>query len=203
MTARKLRILVVDDESIIRMDLREMLTELGHEVVAEAATGQEAVLQARKFDPDLVFLDIKMPGMNGLEALSHMNGEKLRPTIVLTAFSEARIVDKAVELGAKAYIVKPFQATSLLPAIRLAMAHFQELRALSEENTSLKETIDVSKLVSRAKGLLMEHEGLSEQEAFRKIQTTSMEENRKARDVAEAIILVYGKRPLRRRPGSR
>ncbi len=189
----RLRVLIADDESIIRMDLREMLMEMGHKVVGEAATGLEAVHKVEELDPDLVFLDIKMPVMDGLEALGNINERKLRPVIILTAYSEKKLIEKAVELGAKAYIVKPFQAHSLTAAIHLALAHFNELKSLRDENSTLKQTIEVSKLTNKAKGLLMERENLSEQEALSKMQMTSMNENKKMRDIAEAIILVYGK----------
>jgi AmiR/NasT family two-component response regulator len=187
-----LRILIADDESIIRIDLKEMLAGMGHEVVGEATTGMEAVDKAKELDPDLVFLDIKMPQMDGLEALRMMNEEKLRPIIILTAFSDQSLIEKAIELGAKAYLVKPFRTSGLAPAIHLALAHFHELKVLREENVTLRETIEQSKLINKAKGLLMEHENLSEQEAFRKIQKMSMDKNKRMKEVAEAIILVYG-----------
>ncbi len=192
----RLRILIADDESIIRLDLREMLVEMGHEVVGEAADGYEAVSLARSLDPDLVFLDIKMPRMDGLEALGLMNGEEARPVVVLTAFSERSVIERAVELGAKAYLVKPFESANLVPAIHLAMAHSSELRVLREENASLKEAIRASKLVNRAKALLAEREGLNENDAFRRIQKISMDKNKRMAEVAEAIITLFAKSPL-------
>jgi AmiR/NasT family two-component response regulator len=188
---KSLRILVVDDESIIRMDLREMLVELGHEVVGEAGTGEEALELAEQLDAELLFLDLKMPGMGGMEVLRRMAESHPRPVIVLTAFSERTIMEEAIELGARAYIVKPFQAATVVPAIHLAMAHFEELRALRDENASLKDAVAASKLMSRAKGLLAEREGLTEREAFRRIQKMSMDHNKKMKDVAEAVILLY------------
>jgi response regulator NasT len=188
---KPLRILVVDDESIIRMDLREMLIELGHEVVGEAGTGEEALALVEQLDPELLFLDLKMPGMGGMEALRRLAQTGPRPVIVLTAFSERSIMEEAIELGARAYIVKPFQAATVMPAIHLAVAHYEELRALQDENASLKEAVAASKLVSRAKGLLAEREGLTEREAFRRIQKMSMDHNKKMKDVAEAVILLY------------
>ena len=196
---KRLRIFIADDESIIRIDLREMLSEMGHEVVGEATTGKEAVWKIMELDPDLVFLDIKMPIMDGLEALSKINEQKLYPVIILTAFSEKDLIEKAVKLGAKAYIVKPFRSTVLEPAIQLALAFFNELKVLQEENATLKETLELSKLITKAKGLLMEHEKLSEQEAFRKIQKLSMDRNKKMREVAEAVILVYEKTTMQNR----
>jgi AmiR/NasT family two-component response regulator len=197
---KRLRIFIADDESIIRIDLREMLSEMGHEVVGEATTGKEAVWKILELDPDLVFLDIKMPIMDGLEALSKINEQKLYPVIILTAFSEKDLIEKAVKLGAKAYIVKPFRSAVLEPAIQLALAYFNELKVLQEENATLKETLELSKLINKAKGLLMEHEKLSEQEAFRKIQKLSMDRNKKMREVAEAVILVYEKTIIQNRP---
>ena len=193
---QSLRILIADDESIIRMDLREMLEEMGHEVVGEAADGYEAVTLAQSLDPELVFLDIKMPRMDGLEALRLMNEEEARPVVVLTAFSERSVIERAVELGAKAYLVKPFEAANLLPAIHLAVAHSSELRVLRDENASLKEAIRASKLVNRAKALLAEREGLSENDAFRRIQKISMDKNKRMVDVAEAIITLFAKSPV-------
>lgn len=189
---KPLRVLIADDESIIRMDLAEMLAPLGHEVVAEAGTGEEAVELAHRLNPDLVFLDIKMPGMGGLEALKLMNMTQLRPVIIVTAFSEQSLVEEAVLLGAKAYVVKPFNPANVLTAMHLAISHFGELQSLRRENASLKTTMEASKVVNRAKLLLAEHEGLSEREAFRRIQRVSMDQNKKMQQVAEAIILLYG-----------
>src|SRR4030042_156528 len=197
---KRLRIFIADNESIIRVDLREMLSEMGHEVVGEATTGEEAVRKIKDLDPDLVFLDIKMPVMDGLEALSKINEQKLYPVIILTAFSQKDLVEKAVKLGTKAYVVKPFRSAVLEPAIQLALAHFNEFKVLQEENATLKETIELSKLINKAKGLLREHEKLSEQEAFRKIQKMSMNKNKKIREVAEAVILVYEKSTIPDRP---
>jgi response regulator NasT len=196
----KLRILIADDESIIRMDLREMLTDLGHEVVGEAGDGDEAVSLARSLNPDLVFLDIKMPRMDGLEALRRMNSEVVRPVVVLTAFSERSVIEQAVELGAKAYLVKPFAPANLLPAVHMAMAHSAELQTLRGENESLKEAVRASKSVNRAKALLAEHEGVTEGEAFRRIQKLSMDKNRKMADVAEAIIALLSKATVSQPP---
>jgi len=190
---KPLRIFIADDESIIRVDLREILTEFGHDVVGEATTVEEAVQKIRELDPDLIFLDIKMPVMDGLEALTKINEQKLYPVVILTAFSQKDLVEKAVKLGAKAYVVKPFRSAVLDPAIQLALAHFNELKVLREENATLKETIELSKLINKAKGLLMEHEKLSEQEAFRKMQKITMDRNKKMREVGEAFILIYEK----------
>ena len=190
----KLRILIVDDESIIRIDLRERLTQMGHEVVGEAWSGEEAIIRAHELKPDLIFLDIKMPGMDGLEALAYINEQGARPVIILTAFSDRTFIEKAAELGAAAYIMKPFEEHQILPAIHLAVSHFEELQSLRAENESLKETVEVSRLVNKAKTLLAEHEGLTENQAFRKIQKMSMDRNKKMKDVANAVILVYSDR---------
>jgi AmiR/NasT family two-component response regulator len=190
----KLRILIVDDESIIRIDLRERLTQMGHEVVGEAWSGEEAIVRAQELKPDLIFLDIKMPGMDGLEALAYINEQGARPVIILTAFSDRTFIEKAAELGAAAYIMKPFEEHQILPAIHLAVSHFEELQSLRAENESLKETVELSRLVNKAKTLLAEHESLTESQAFRKIQKMSMDRNAKMKDVANAVILVYGDR---------
>lgn len=189
---KQLRVLIVDDDSTIRLDLREMVEEAGHAVVGEASTGDEALVKSRKLDPGLVLLDIKMPGMSGLEALKRMNEEKHRPVVILTAFSDRGFVDEAVELGAAAYIVKPFDPAGLVPAIRLALAHFEELELLRKENLSLKEAIEANRLITRAKRALMRQDGMSEGEAFRMIQKLSMEKRKKMKDVAEAVLLLYG-----------
>jgi response regulator NasT len=141
-----------------------------------------------------------MPVLDGLEALSQINEQKLYPVIILTAFSQKDLIEKAVKLGAKAYVVKPFRSTVLKPAIQLALAHFNELKVLQEENATLKEVIELSKLINKAKGLLMEHEKLPEQEAFRKIQKISMDRNKKMKEVAEAVILIYEKSTIPDRP---
>jgi AmiR/NasT family two-component response regulator len=189
-----LRILVVDDEAIIRMDLAEILTRLGHEVVGQASSGKEAVAKSAELDPDLIFLDIKMPDMDGLSALRLMNEDKIRPVIILTAFSDIDLIKQAVELGVAAYLVKPFEASRLLPAIHVAMSHYRDLQALRAENMSLKETVEMSKLVNRAKMLLAQRENITEGEALRRIQKVSMDKNKKMKEVAEAVILLYSER---------
>jgi two-component system, response regulator PdtaR len=189
---KRLRVLIADDESIIRMDLKEMLSELGHEVVGEAATGREALELCAALRPEIIFLDIKMPVMDGLEVLRVLNETDPRPVIMVTAFSEASMIEKAVELGAKAYVVKPFKTANILPAIELALAHFEELNELRRENASLRDAIESSKRVNKAKLALARHEGLSESEAFRRMQKMSMDRNKKLREVADAVLLLYG-----------
>lgn len=186
---KKLRILLVDDESIIRLDLREMLKEHGHEIVGEASDGPMAAELAPKLDPDLIIMDIKMPGMDGLEAIRHINQHRRIPTVMLTAYSQPELVEKAVELGVFAFLVKPIKEHDLLPTIEVALARAEELRSLEKEVDTLKDTIETRKLVEKAKGILMESYGLSEAAAFRKIQKLSMDKRKPLKEVADAIIL--------------
>lgn len=186
---KKLRILLVDDESIIRLDLREMLKEYGHEIVGEASDGQMAVELAPKLTPDLIIMDIKMPGMDGLEAVRQINQHRRIPTIMLTAYSQPELVEQAVELGVFAFLVKPIKEHDLLPTIEVALARAEELRSLEKEVGTLKDTIETRKLVEKAKGILMESFGLSEAAAFRKIQKLSMDKRKPLKEVADAIIL--------------
>lgn len=188
-TPKRLRILLVDDESIIRLDLREMLKEHGHEIVGEASSGEEAVTLAAKLDPDLIVMDIKMPVMDGLEAVRRINAERTIPVIMLTAYSQPELVQQATELGVYGYLVKPIKEADILPAIEVALARAGELRALQEEVGSLKETLETRKQVEKAKGILMENYGLSEAAAFRKIQKLSMDKRKPLKEIAEAIIL--------------
>lgn len=189
MDKKKLRILLVDDESIIRLDLREMLKEHGHEIVGEGADGEQAIELARKLDPDLIVMDIKMPKMDGLEAIGHINQHRRIPTIMLTAYSQPELVEKAVELGVFAFLVKPIKEHDILPTIEVVLARADEMTTLEKEVGSLKETLETRKLVEKAKGILMESFGLSEAAAFRKIQKLSMDKRKPIKDVADAIIL--------------
>jgi response regulator NasT len=183
-----LRILIADDEAVVRMDLREMLEESGYEVVGEASDGERAVELGEERKPDLAILDIKMPKMNGLEA-----GEKLMEkgvaTLVLTAYTDREFIDRAKEIGVLAYLVKPFNKESLIAAIEMAMARFRELQELRKEVSSLREALEVRKLVERAKGLLMKHLGISEEDAYRYLQKRSMEYRKPMKEVAEAVII--------------
>lgn len=185
----RVRIVIAEDESIVRMDLREMLTNLGYLVVGEAADGRSAVNLTRELKPDLVIMDIKMPDMNGIDASKILTEERLAPVVLLTAFSQKDLVEQAREAGVVAYIVKPFRESDLGPAIEIAMARFDELIALEKEVDDLKEALETRKVVDRAKGLLMDKQNLSEAEAFRKIQKMSMNTRRPMKDIAEAIIL--------------
>ena len=183
------RVIIADDESIIRMDLREMLTNLGYLVVGEVGDGQSAVNLARELKPDIVIMDIKMPDMDGIEAAAVLTQERIAPVLLLTAFSQKELVDRATEAGVAGYIVKPFRESDLGPSIEVALARFVEFRALEEEVGDLQEALETRKVVDRAKGILMDTQSLQEAEAFRKIQKMSMNTRRPMKEVAEAIIL--------------
>ena len=185
----RVRIVIAEDEAIVRMDLREMLTNLGYLVVGEAADGRSAVSLTRELRPDLVIMDIKMPDMDGIEAAKILTEEQLAPVVLLTAFSQKDLVERAREAGVVAYIVKPFRESDLRPAIEIALARFEELQDLTGQVEDLEEALETRKLVDRAKGLLMDKQGLTESEAFRKIQKMSMNTRRPMKDIAEAIIL--------------
>jgi AmiR/NasT family two-component response regulator len=185
------RVIIADDESIIRMDLREMLTNLGYLVVGEAGDGRSGVNLARELRPDVAIFDIKMPGMDGIEAARILTEEKIAPVVLLTAYSQRDLVERAKEAGVVGYITKPMRESDLTPAIEVAMARFSEFRALEEEIGDLKQTLETRKFVDRAKGILMDTQGLTEAEAFRKIQKMSMNKRKPMRDVAEAIILAH------------
>ncbi len=185
------RVVIADDESIIRMDLREMLESLGYLVVGEAGDGISAVNLARELKPDLVIMDIKMPDLDGIAAAKMLTEERIAPVLLLTAFSQQELVEGAKEAGVVGYIVKPFRESELLPAIEVAMARFREFRALERETADLRETLETRKLVERAKGILMDTQGLKEAEAFRKIQKLSMNSRKSMRQIAEAILLAH------------
>ncbi|MBC7546100.1 MAG: response regulator [Candidatus Sericytochromatia bacterium] len=186
---KSLTILVADDEALIRMDLKEMLAEKGHKVL-EAKDGAEAVVIAEANAIDLLILDIKMPGLDGLSALRQINVNRMVPAIMLTAYSQPELVSQAVDLGVFAYLVKPVKENDLLPALEVAIARADEYQALAREVTDLKESIEVRKLVERAKGVLMQSFSLSEPEAFRRIQKLSMDSRKSMREIAEAILTV-------------
>jgi AmiR/NasT family two-component response regulator len=188
---KRKRILIADDESIILMDLREMLTNLGYLVVGEANDGQSAVNMARELRPDLVVMDIKMPDMDGIEAAQVLTEERLAPVLLLTAYSQQELIDRAKEAGVVGYLVKPFRESNLAPAIELTLARFDEFRAVQKEVEDLSEALETRKLVDRAKGILMDSQRLTEQEAFRRIQKMSMNTRRPMKEIAEAIILTH------------
>ncbi len=183
------RVIIADDESILRMDLQETLVELGYLVVGQVGDGQSAVSMARELEPDVVVMDIKMPGMDGIEAARILTEEKIAPVVLLTAYSQKDLIERAKEAGVVGYLVKPFREADLSPAIELALARFEEFRALEKEVNNLNEALETRKKVERAKGILMEKHGMTEHDAFRKIQKMSMNTRKPMKDVAEAIIL--------------
>jgi AmiR/NasT family two-component response regulator len=185
------RVIVADDESIVRMDLREMLESLGYLVVGEAGDGESAIHLSRELKPNIVIMDIKMPGMDGIEAGRLLTEERIAPVLLLTAYSQQDLVERAKEAGVMAYIVKPFQEADLAPAIEVALRRWQEFRSLEQEVEDLKEALETRKLVDRAKGILMDTQGLSEADAFRRIQKTSMDQRKPMKEVAEAIVLAH------------
>jgi response regulator NasT len=187
-----LRILVAEDETIIRLDLKETLERAGFEVCGEARDGEEAVELAREEKPDLAVLDVKMPRVDGIEAARRILAERPIPIVMLTAYGHDELVARAVEAGVFAYLVKPFRESDLLPAIQTAKARYAELEALREEAESLAEALATRKVVERAKGLLMEQEGLSEQDAFTRLQRVSQTSGRPMKVVAEALIATFG-----------
>ena len=182
------RVLVAEDETLIRLDIVEILTGAGYEVVGEADNGEKAVELARQTTPDLVVMDVKMPVMDGITAAKAIAEERIAPVVMLTAFSQRDLVESAREAGAMAYVVKPFSENDLIPAIEVAAARFDEIRALEEEVTSLADKFETRKLVDRAKSVLTTKMGLSEPEAFRWIQKTSMDRRLSMREVAETVI---------------
>jgi two-component system, response regulator PdtaR len=186
-----LRILVAEDETIIRLDLKETLERAGHEVCAEARDGEEAVALARAERPDLAVLDVKMPRLDGIEAARRILAERPIPIVMLTAYGQDELVARAVEAGVFGYLVKPFRETDLLPAMQTARARHAELEALREEAESLAEALATRKVVERAKGLLMAQEGLTEEDAFRRLQRASQVSGRPMRVVADALIATF------------
>lgn len=183
-----LRVVIAEDEAIIRMDLRETLEEEGYDVIGETGRGDQAIELVRALQPDLVILDIKMPGMDGIEAARIINGEKICGVLMLTAFSQREVVEQARDAGALAFLVKPFQKSDLIPAIEVAMGRFRELRTLTGEIDALGEQLESRKVVERAKGVLMDEVGMSETDSFAFIQRTAMSERTRMRDVADRIL---------------
>jgi AmiR/NasT family two-component response regulator len=188
---KRTRILIADDESLILMDLREMLANLGYLVIGEANDGQSAVNMARELRPDLVVMDIKMPDLDGIEAAKVLTEERLAPVLLLTAYSQQDLIERAKEAGVVGYLVKPFRESNLAPAIQITLARYEEFQALQKEVDSLTEALETRKVVDRAKGILMDTQGLSEHDAFRRIQKMSMNTRRPMKEIAEAIILAH------------
>jgi AmiR/NasT family two-component response regulator len=183
-----MRVLIAEDEALIRLDLREMLEEEGFDVVGEAADGEQAVALAKELKPDLVICDVKMPKMDGIAAAAQITEARIAPVVMLTAFSQRDLIERARDAGAMAYLVKPFQKRDLLPAIEMATSRFAEIRALESEVTGLRERLEARKLIERAKGSLMTKHGLSEPEAFRWIQRAAMDNRTSMRAVADLVL---------------
>ena len=182
------RVLIAEDEALIRIDLREMLQEEGYDVIGEAADGEQAVALAMDLNPDLVICDVKMPKMDGIAAAAQIADKRIAPVVILTAFSQRDLIERARDAGAMAYLVKPFQKRDLLPAIEMATSRFSEIRALEGEVTDLRERLEARKLIERAKGLLMSKHAMSEPEAFRWIQRAAMDNRTSMRSVAELVL---------------
>jgi AmiR/NasT family two-component response regulator len=182
------RVVIAEDEALIRMDLAEMLEEEGYAVVGQAGDGETAVKLAAEHRPDLVILDVKMPVLDGISAAERIGAEKIAPVLMLTAFSQRELVERARDAGAMAYLVKPFSKADLVPAIEMATSRYEQLRALENEVADLAQRFETRKLIDRAKGLLQTQLGLTEPEAFRWVQKTSMDRRLTMREVAQAVI---------------
>lgn len=190
-TVERKRIIIADDEALIRQDLREMLTNLGYLVVGDVGDGRSAVNLARELKPDLLIMDIRMPDMDGIEAARILTEEGIAPVLLLSAYSQRDLVERAASAGVSGYVIKPFDESNLLPAIEVVLARFNEYQEISKEAARLEERLETRVVVDRAKGILMDHRGMSEQEAFRNIQRISMNSRKSMREVADAIILAH------------
>ncbi|MCH9643147.1 MAG: ANTAR domain-containing response regulator [Actinomycetia bacterium] len=182
------RVLIAEDEALIRMDLAEMLREEGYEIVGEAGDGQEAVDLAGSLRPDLVIMDVKMPRRDGIDAASEIAANRIAPIVILTAFSQRELVERARDAGAMAYLVKPFNISDLIPAIELAVSRFSEIAELEKEVATLSDRLETRKLVERAKGLLQAKQGMAEPEAFKWIQRAAMDRRTTMKRVAEVVV---------------
>ncbi len=182
------RVVIAEDEAIIRLDLKEILEEEGYEVVGETGRGDEAVDLVRQKEPDLAILDIRMPGLDGLAAAREIAGERRAAVLILTAFSQRNLIEEARDAGALAYLVKPVTTSELIPAIEVALGRFHELQALESENRNLEDQLETRRVVDRAKGMLMDRHGMRENDAFRFIQQTAMRERQTMKAVARRII---------------
>ena len=184
----KTKVFIAEDEAIVRLDLKEILTEEGYEVVGETGRGDEVLALVRETKPDLAILDVKMPGLDGISVAKLLSEERLAAVLVLTAFSQRDLIEDAREAGAAAYLVKPFQRSELVPAIEVAIGRFRELRALEGEVRSLEERLEARKVIDRAKGILMDDHSLKENEAFNFIQKSAMSNRSTMRDVAVKVL---------------
>jgi len=182
------RVVIAEDEAIIRLDLREILEEQGYEVVGETGRGDEAVTIVRDQQPDLAILDIRMPGLDGLSAAREISAENRCAVLILTAFSQRNLIEEARDAGALAYLIKPFTQAELVPAIEVALGRFKEMKAIKETNASLEEQLETRRKVDRAKGILMDDHGMKESAAFSFIQKTAMRERRTMRDISQQVI---------------
>jgi len=190
-TSVRWRIIIADDESLIRLDLREMLTHLGYDVIGEASEGRSAMELARRLRPDLLIMDIKMPGLDGIAAAEELTRERIAPVVLVTAYSDQGLVERARDAGVVGYVVKPFREAELMPVIELSRARFNEFRTLEREVGDLRDALETRKVIERAKGVLMEVHGLREAEAFHRIRKTSMDARKSMKEVAEAILLAH------------
>ena len=188
MSSETIRVLIAEDEALIRLDLKEMLEEEGYAVVAEVGDGQQAVDRAKELAPDLVILDIQMPVLDGLSAAEQIASARIAPVIVLTAFSQRELVERARDAGAMAYLIKPFTKNDLVPAIEVARGRFAEMSALDGEVRTLEERLETRKVVEQAKGRLMSEQGITEAEAFRWIQRTAMNQRTSMKALAQSIL---------------
>lgn len=185
---KKPTVLVAEDEALIRVDLVELLTDEGYDVIGQAGDGEKAVELARELEPDLVIMDVKMPKLDGISAAEIIAEERIAPIVMLTAFSQRDLVERARDAGAMAYVVKPFDASDVVPAIEVALGRFAEIKAIEDELTTLEERLESRKVIDQAKGILQKDLGLTEPEAFRWIQKTAMDLRKSMRDVAEGVI---------------
>jgi two-component system, response regulator PdtaR len=186
--SERTRVVIAEDEAIIRLDLKELLEEEGYEVVGQTGRGDEAVELVRELRPDAAILDIKMPGLDGLSAARQITADRMAAVLILTAFSQRDLVEQARDAGAIGYLVKPFQKSDLIPALELAIGRHQEMQALEAEIGDLAERLEARKSIDRAKGILMDQHGLGEQEAWRFLQTTAMDRRRKVLEIAASVI---------------
>lgn len=186
------RVVVAEDEAVIRLDIVEMLREVGYDVVGEAADGESAIRLAEELRPDLVVMDIKMPVLDGISAAERIAKARIAPVVLLTAFSQKELVERARDAGAMAYVVKPFTSNDLVPALEIALSRHAEITALESEIADMTDRFETRKLVERAKSLLISNMGLSEPEAFRWIQKTSMDRRLTMREVAETVLEQIG-----------